>query len=93
MFSQPAYATPKATVTSLPILDFRTEVTESSRPAFEAQLLKELALLGGTEKELREEYLTRDPGFAGEYKHLDTQIEWTGWKRGYIHGYEISGKR
>ena len=64
---------------------------ESSRTAFEVQLLKELAPLGQTEEELREEYLARDPNLLSDYAHLDTQIEWTGWQRGIQEGYELWG--
>ena len=66
-------------------------VVESTRKAFEADFIKSLLPIGISEEELREDYLQINA--LKEYINIETNIEWMGWKRGVLHGYELWGKR
>lgn len=63
---------------------------DSTRPTYEQMALKMLSHLG-TEKEVREDYLKRNPHYQDDYLDPDVQAEWQGWKRGVMHGYELWG--
>jgi len=64
---------------------------ESTRPAFEMQLVKELPTL--SEEEIKDDFLARNPLEPEGYKNADVDNEWHGWKRGVMLGYELWGKK
>jgi hypothetical protein len=78
-----------AVFTSKPELNFNKEVSESTRQAFEDDLIKAYLPIGLPEEELREQYLLRNPHFPDDYLDPHVALEWTGWKNGVMYGYQI----
>lgn len=66
---------------------------EQTRKAFEDDLIKAYLPVGLPEEELREQHLLRNPHFPDDYLDPHVDMEWTGWKNGVLHGYELWGKK
>ena len=64
---------------------------ESTRKAFEDDLIKSYLPTGIPEEELRETHLRKNPHFPDDYLDPHVSMEWAGWKRGVTHGYKLRG--
>lgn len=66
---------------------------EQTRPFFETQVIAGFTHLDQGEESLRSEFLSANPWFPGDYANEVVQLEWQGWKRGVMLGYELWGKK